>query len=51
MKLERCCNCHTSKAILKETWFFGKAIYICLECNHLKLSLKLRPVQDRFTTR
>ncbi len=31
-KLERCCKCHTSKAILKVFYFYGKESYICLDC-------------------
>ena len=42
-KIEKCYKCDTSKAILKQTMFYGKATWICKECHNLKKSFELKP--------
>jgi hypothetical protein len=42
-KIEKCYKCNTSKAILKQTMFYGKATWICKECHNLKKSFELKP--------
>ncbi len=42
-KIEKCFKCDTSKAILKETMFYGKATWICQDCHNLKKSFESKP--------
>ena len=47
-KIEKCYKCNTSKAILKETMFYGRATWICQECNNLKISYSSKPTIESY---